>query len=76
MLDTLQICTLHDDIEYEFSAFNVLSAPSDAWLPDADQNLVYGGMRLKVARGMDGQWAPIFPRLQTALRRSMQDFQV
>uniref|UniRef100_A0A914VAK0 Uncharacterized protein n=1 Tax=Plectus sambesii TaxID=2011161 RepID=A0A914VAK0_9BILA len=77
ILDTLQMCSqcdAHGDTEFEFPAFNLLEPPKDVWQKDRPA-FVYGGLRVLPMRGMERSLISTFPRIQVALRRSMQDFQ-
>uniref|UniRef100_A0A914H7B7 Non-specific serine/threonine protein kinase n=1 Tax=Globodera rostochiensis TaxID=31243 RepID=A0A914H7B7_GLORO len=73
ILETLQLCCVADT-DFEFTVFISAAAPQDVWLPNRPR-FVYGGLRIKPARGMEQTMQSIFPRIQVALRRSMQDFQ-
>ncbi|KAF7635152.1 hypothetical protein Mgra_00005435 [Meloidogyne graminicola] len=73
ILETLQICSFVDP-DWEFPSFFTLNPPSDIWLPNRS-NFLYAGLRIKPARGMEQTMQAIFPRIQVAMRKSMQDFQ-
>jgi hypothetical protein len=75
MLDTLQLCAPIDETHFEFPAFILTEAPKDIWLRNR-QNYVYGGLLIKPMRGMERSLQSTFARIQVALRRSMNDFQV
>ncbi|CAD5209714.1 unnamed protein product [Bursaphelenchus xylophilus] len=77
MLDTLQLCVTVDNGDektYEFPSFIMSDPPKDVW-PNNRQNHVYGGLRVVPMRGMERSLQSTFPRIQVALRRSMNDFQ-
>ncbi|CEF64989.1 Bent [Strongyloides ratti] len=78
ILDTLQLCSPTEgnnpESEFEFPAFILKETPKDCWKNDK-KNYVYGGMKILPMRGMERSLQSTFPRIQTALRRSMHDFQ-
>lgn len=73
ILETLQLCSMADT-DFEFPAFISAEPPKDIWLNNRPQ-FVYGGLRIRPALGMEQTMQSIFPRIQVAMRRSMQDFQ-
>ncbi|KAL3109084.1 hypothetical protein niasHT_012646 [Heterodera trifolii] len=73
ILETLQLCCVAD-FDFEFPVFISAPPPHDVWLPNRP-HFVYGGLRIKPTRGMEQTMQSIFPRIQVALRRSMQTFQ-
>lgn len=64
------------ETDYEFPAFICAEPPNDIWIGNRPPEFIYGGLRVKPARGMEQTMQSIFPRIQVAMRRSMQDFQV
>ncbi|KAL7073040.1 hypothetical protein ACQ4LE_008336 [Meloidogyne hapla] len=73
IMETLQICSLVEP-DFEFPSFITSNPPIDIWQPNRPQFL-YAGLRIKPARGMEQTMQAIFPRIQVAMRKSMQDFQ-
>ncbi|PAV71110.1 hypothetical protein WR25_11298 [Diploscapter pachys] len=77
ILDTLQLCAPMDsqnDDTVEIPLFILGQPPSDVWNKDKP-SYVYGGVRVFPMRGMERSLQSTFPRIQVALRRSMNDFQ-
>ncbi|CAD6186231.1 unnamed protein product [Caenorhabditis auriculariae] len=77
ILDTLQLCAPVDsnvNETFEYPPFIHLDAPADVWLKDKP-TYVYGGVRIMPMRGMEKSLQSTFPRIQVALRRSMNEFQ-
>ncbi|CAI4229948.1 unnamed protein product [Auanema sp. JU1783] len=77
ILDTLQICAPQEtdnDGVFEFPAFILIQPPENLWMKDKP-TYVYGGVRVLPMRGMERSLQSTFPRIQVALRRSMNDFQ-
>lgn len=78
ILDTLQLCAPTDgaaNSEFEFPAFILVEPAKDVWQKNRP-TFVYGGMRILPMRGMERSLQSTFPRIQVAMRKSMQDFQV
>ena len=72
VLSALGICTelrTEDDLEYEFSCYN-LTSPTEAvtWVRDEAVWAKYGGVSLAAAAGLA---SVMWPRVQTMLRRSV-----
>ncbi|CAI5438576.1 unnamed protein product [Caenorhabditis angaria] len=75
ILDTLQLCAPLDLAEsFEFPVCIQTPAPDSIWLADKS-TYVYGGVRILPMRGMERSLLSTFPRIQVALRRSMNEFQ-
>ncbi len=57
------------DIEYEFPCYNRLSHPTDVWSPPVDDDLLHGGVLLKMSSTYCSSFSVMFPRFQALLRR-------
>ncbi|PIC52897.1 hypothetical protein B9Z55_002818 [Caenorhabditis nigoni] len=80
ILEVLQLCAPDARTgAHEFPVFIQTEAPDSIWrpysLPEKERDTVYGGVRILPMRGMERSLHSTFPRIQVALRRSINDYQ-
>ncbi|CAL2028038.1 unnamed protein product [Caenorhabditis brenneri] len=80
ILEVLQLCAPDARTgAHEFPVFIQTEAPDSIWRPyslkEKERDTVYGGVRILPMRGMERSLHSTFPRIQVALRRSINDYQ-
>ncbi|KAF1770188.1 hypothetical protein GCK72_002006 [Caenorhabditis remanei] len=80
ILEVLQLCAPDARTgAHEFPVFIQTEAPASIWRPDPlkekEEDTVYGGVRILPMRGMERSLHSTFPRIQVALRRSINVYQ-